>query len=154
MGRWSRSRLRVSSYPAILSAARCGGARLARADRDARLAGRASGRRLGDRRPASVGITIGGRVRRHTRAITPRANASPGSRSATLVSAQLRKPSSVRPALACVAERFGDGDTAGRDGEDEPVAVLAGQLHRARAEARDVERDLRLEAEMGRMRSW
>jgi len=54
-----------------------------------------------------------------------------------------------------VAERVGDGDAAGRDGEDEPVAVLAGQLHRARAEARDVERDLRLEAErMGRTRSW
>src|SRR6266568_32146 len=82
---------------------------------------------------------------------------SPGSRSATLVSAQLRKPSSARPARAApsrVAERFSDGDAAGRDGEDEPVAVLAGQLHRARAEARDVERDLRLEAGMGRTRSW
>src|SRR5438876_3632269 len=56
--------------------------------------------------------------------------------------------------LACVAERVGDGDAAGRDGEDEPVAVRAGQLHRARAEARDGERDLRLEAEMGRTRSW
>jgi len=50
-----------------------------------------------------------------------------------------------------VAERVGDGDAAGRDGEDEPVAVLAGQLHRARAEARDVERDLRLEAEILRV---
>src|SRR5881409_496681 len=83
---------------------------------------------------------------------------SPGSRSATLVSAQLRKPSSCSAraggSLAGVAERFRDGDAAGRDGEDEPVAVLAGQLHRARAEARDVERDLRLEAEMGRTRSW
>ena len=56
--------------------------------------------------------------------------------------------------LVCVAERVGDGEAAERDGEDEPVAVLAGQLHRAWAEARDVERDLRLEAEMGRTRSW
>src|SRR2546421_1307654 len=82
---------------------------------------------------------------------------SPGSRSATLVSAQLRKPSSARPARAAPlrawAERVGDGDAAGRDGEDEPVAVLAGLLHRAWGEARDVERDLRLEAEMGRTRS-
>src|SRR2546425_1341219 len=82
---------------------------------------------------------------------------SPGSRSATLVSAQLRKPSSARPARAAPLRAWPSASATatprGRDGEDEPVAVLAGQLHRARAEARDVEWDLRLEAEMGRTRS-
>src|SRR5438552_11922427 len=81
---------------------------------------------------------------------------SPGSRRATLVSQRAVAEAVERSAraggsLACVAERVGDGDAAGRDGEDEPVAVLAGQLHRARAEARDVERDLRLEAEILRV---
>ena len=59
---------------------------------------------------------------------------SPGSRSATLVSAvaeAVERSARSGGSLACVAERFGDGDAAGRDGEDEPVAVLAGELHRA-----------------------
>ena len=47
---------------------------------------------------------------------------------------------------AAPGEGLGRGDTAGRDREHHPVAELARELHRPRAEGRDVERDARLEA--------
>src|SRR2546427_10801564 len=96
-------------------------------------------------------MTLGPTVRT-TRA---EATGSPGSRSATLVRAQLRKPSSARPARAARLRAWPSASATatprGGMAKTEPVAVLAGQLHRARAEARDVERDLRLEAEILRV---
>jgi len=44
-----------------------------------------------------------------------------------------------------VAKRLGHRHATRRDGEHEAVAVLAGQLHRPRSEAGDVERNARLE---------
>ena len=47
---------------------------------------------------------------------------------------------------AGVGQGLGRRDPPGRDGEHEAIAVLTGQLHGARPEAGDVERDPRLEA--------
>ena len=63
-----------------------------------------------------------------------------------MTSAELRKPSRLpRPAprrpLAHVGHGFADRHPARRDGEHEPVPVLAGKPHRARPEPRYVEGD-------------
>ena len=74
---------------------------------------------------------------------------SPGSSSATLVSAQFRNPSNGRPARSAPRRAWSRASATGtpRGGiaNTRPSPYSAGQLHGARTEAGDVERDPRLQ---------
>src|SRR5215467_12466619 len=70
---------------------------------------------------------------------------SPASSRTTLVSAAMWKSSRRWRARARMSQGLGRRHAAGRDGEDQAIAELAGQLHGARAETRDVEGNARLE---------
>src|SRR5262252_2247407 len=73
-----------------------------------------------------------GPIRRITRS---ESTASPGSSNTRLVSAQVRKPSSDRP--ACIA--------TWRDGKHQAISVHTGELHGAGAEPGHVQRNVRLQ---------